>query len=356
MAIYSLQHSAVGRTTHEPGTAGAHIRYITRTSAKPSLICARMPHDRYAAERWINTQEDADRKNARVCDKFIIALPRELNALAKSKLVRSFAERLTKGRAPWYAAIHGSGKDRHNPHVHLVIRDRDIETGKRVIGMSEKGSTEIVRKLWSDVANDHLAMAGFTARISHETLEAQGIERKPQTHRGPETKSRAANDEVDMDVIARDAPESAPGAKPDPEAAKLHQIKQLCEAVAEYRHLVDALEAEKAAQTKAAELELIAITKQEQAAADQASLAAKRQDVVEAEATYAALSPSGRKLGLGFLGIGSAKRQQANQAAQALKIAQQAEAVVARAAQHSAGEVQEACHRRDTAWADVERR
>ena len=33
MAIYSLSHSSIGRTTHAAGTAGAHVMYITRQLA-----------------------------------------------------------------------------------------------------------------------------------------------------------------------------------------------------------------------------------------------------------------------------------------------------------------------------------
>lgn len=354
MAIYSLKHGKIGRSNDKPGTAGAHIRYITRASAKPSLICARMPHNRYAAERWINAEEQADRVNARVCDKLILALPRELNARQRATLTRSFAEKLTKGRAPWYAAIHSSGNDRHNPHAHLVIRDRDVETRKRVIGMSEMGSTQFVRKLWCDVANDHLAMAGLEERISHERLIVQKIKRYPQKPRGPKKKGKAANDEVDMNVVKRDTPELEAEAKADPEAAKRNQIKQLCEAVSEYRHLADALEAEKAAQVKAAELELIATTAQERAAEEQSALEARKLDLAEAQAAYDALHPKGRKAGFGFLGLGSAKRQQADKAAQQLNIAKQAETVAAVVAKRTAGEASNAIAQRDNAWREVE--
>ena len=38
MAIYHLTHRTVGRSTHAAGTAGAHIGYITRTSACRAVI------------------------------------------------------------------------------------------------------------------------------------------------------------------------------------------------------------------------------------------------------------------------------------------------------------------------------
>jgi hypothetical protein len=33
MAIYSCNLKSIGRTTHQAGTAGAHIRYISRSEA-----------------------------------------------------------------------------------------------------------------------------------------------------------------------------------------------------------------------------------------------------------------------------------------------------------------------------------
>ena len=139
VAIYSLHLRSIGKTTHAPRTAGAHIRYITRPEARADLLARRMPTERNAARRWLDREERQDRKNARVIDKITAALPRELDPLQRRMLVAVFAERVTRGRAAWFAAIHQSGADAHNPHAHIVIRDRDPETGKRVALLSEKG-------------------------------------------------------------------------------------------------------------------------------------------------------------------------------------------------------------------------
>jgi len=66
----------------------------------------------------------------------MLALPKELNDEQRIELVKDFAEHATEGRAPWLAAFHMKGKDARNPHCHLVLRDRDPETNKRVIGTS----------------------------------------------------------------------------------------------------------------------------------------------------------------------------------------------------------------------------
>lgn len=185
MAIYSLHHSAIGKTTQaQPYTASAHIRYITRPRALTRLDGERLPVDRTRATSWFRREEDTDRKNARVADKVMLALPKELDSRARVALVRAFAEAVTLGRAPWLAAFHERGKDAANPHCHLVIRDRDPKTGKRVIGMSEAGSTERLRQLWEEFANRALEKAGRSERVDRRTLRAQGLDRPPTIHEG----------------------------------------------------------------------------------------------------------------------------------------------------------------------------
>lgn len=196
MAIYSLNLKSIGKTTHAPGAAGAHIRYVGRDDAEPELLAEHMPLDPAAARTWLDHQEAADRKNARVIDKIRLALPRELTEVERAALVQEFATDLTQGRTPWYAAIHQTGKDAHNPHCHLVLRDRDIETGKRVVKLSDSArdraksgltgsAADMVRERWELHANRALERAGHEVRIDRRSLEAQGIDREPTIHIGP---------------------------------------------------------------------------------------------------------------------------------------------------------------------------
>ncbi len=186
MAIYSLHHQPIGKSTQaRPHTSAAHVRYITRPSAASRIEARRMPDKPGRAAAFMVDGENADRKNARVSDKLMLALPRELDAGQRAQLVRDFAEEVTQGRASWLAAFHDQGKDAHNPHAHLIIRDRDPATGKRVAGLSEKGSTDRLRALWEGHANRALEKAGRAERIDRRTLEAQGIERPATVHEGP---------------------------------------------------------------------------------------------------------------------------------------------------------------------------
>ena len=144
-----------------------------------------------------NAQEAADRKNARVCDKIRLALPRELSPAQRVEAVRGFMTDLTRDNAvPWYAAFHDTRADAHNPHVHIVVRDRSVETGKRVLNLSDskrdwaakgyqsESPSHHVRQKWEQHANDALKRAGHDVRIDRRSLEAQGIDRTPQIHEG----------------------------------------------------------------------------------------------------------------------------------------------------------------------------
>ncbi|MFB2553789.1 MobA/MobL family protein [Ensifer soli] len=185
MAIYSLSHSSIGKTTQaQPHTAAAHVDYITRERAASHLEARRMPAGKEGAMAFMTATEGALRKNGRVADKIMLALPRELTAEQRIALVAAFAESVTDGRASWFAAFHDKGKDQANPHCHLVIHDRDAGTGKRVFGMSEKGSTQRLRKLWEEHANTALARASRKERIDRRSLKAQGLERRPTIHVG----------------------------------------------------------------------------------------------------------------------------------------------------------------------------
>lgn len=189
MAIFSLNIRPIGKTTHKPNTAAAHIRYITRKKAVSKVMSGRMPDRPGPAQSWINREEIEDRKNARIADRIMVAFPKELHHEQRAELARDFAEKLTEGRASWMAAIHDKGKDVDNPHCHILVRDRDVETGKRVIMMSEKNSAHKVRDLWEKTANLHLERAGIEERIDRRSLKEQGIEREPQIHEGVKSKA-----------------------------------------------------------------------------------------------------------------------------------------------------------------------
>ena len=210
MAIFSLSIQSVGRSTHAEGTAGAHIAYISRGGACPSIGAAHMPANSNDASAWLIKEELADRKNARVVDKIMAALPRELTPEQRYKLVEDYVADMTGGRTAYYFAIHERGADADNPHAHIVIRDRDFETGQKIIGFSDskkqwkergrgqESATQWIRERWEHHANKALAAAGHSIRIDRRSLtvqrdealrqgdlrRAEELDRKAQIHIG----------------------------------------------------------------------------------------------------------------------------------------------------------------------------
>lgn len=89
-------------------------------------------------------------------------------------VVVAFTERLSRlhdgvvpRRFPWTAAVHALGRDAFAPHIHLGVIDEDIDeqaggahTGPRAIGLSELGTTELLRQAWADSLNDVFAGTG----------------------------------------------------------------------------------------------------------------------------------------------------------------------------------------------------
>ena len=134
----AFQHRSIGKRTHAHGTAGAHIRYVTRAGACTHFETENMPDIRRAAISYFDrlAERPGERINARICDKLIIALPLDLAVEERREVVRSFMRKLGRGRIPWCAAFHDGCNDLRNPHVHVVFRDRDIDNNQRVIGTS----------------------------------------------------------------------------------------------------------------------------------------------------------------------------------------------------------------------------
>lgn len=241
-----MNHSTVGKSTHASGTAGAHEEYVEDEEKCSILFGEHMPTMRGgSARRWLDEQEAKDRKNARVIDKFRLALPRELSHAQNVELVKSFMEELGGGTVPWIAGFHDMrGNDLNNPHCHLIVRDRHFETGKRSIGLSEKGSTERAREIWERCTNVALAQSGHDERVDRRSLKAQRAEmlemekrhreyqpeladqfaaraealnRKPQGHEGPKAREieRSGRHSHKLERIraARKGPESATDAR-----------------------------------------------------------------------------------------------------------------------------------------------
>ena len=188
---------------HQYRDAAENAAYNARAEVTYAIRSHVIPPGPKEAEAWFRAQEKNDRKNARMSDRFIGALPRELTPEQCIEAVEKFCRDITQGRIPWHFALHleleQKGDAKWNPHTHIIFRDRDIETGRRFLytsagakerpKLAEKGikawSTADFRQAWQDHMNAALERAGHDVRIDRRTLKEQGIDRKPQIHVGP---------------------------------------------------------------------------------------------------------------------------------------------------------------------------
>jgi hypothetical protein len=143
-----------------------------------------MPQQWQQAKRWLDQQERKGRKNARVADVVMVALPRELTLQQRADLVQDYLQTVTGNAVPWYVAIHQTGEDEQNPHAHIVIHDKSPIEARRVLKMSERGSTQRIRAQWSERASIALKKAGYDVSIDHRSYASRGIEQIPTRHRG----------------------------------------------------------------------------------------------------------------------------------------------------------------------------
>ena len=214
MAIYHCNVRVGSKASGK--SASAKSSYITRTEkyAKDSVEVSdswsgNMPQ--WAEESPTAYWKAADvyeRKNGVLFREVEIALPIELTKEQNKNLTLEFCESLTTEKSlPYMVAIHkGKGE---NPHAHILISERmndghdrtpdtwfrraankgkSPETGgakKADLGKGRKAWLSATRAKWSEIANNHLELAGHDERIDHRSYEELGIDKIPSVHLGP---------------------------------------------------------------------------------------------------------------------------------------------------------------------------
>ncbi|NET34462.1 MAG: MobA/MobL family protein [Cyanothece sp. SIO1E1] len=213
VAIYrfSMKHGSRAKGS----SSGAHARYILRQERYEYAADQLTHFESGNMPKWAQTHTDfwdaADRyesANARLYTEFEIALPRELTFDPQRTLVRNFVETHIGDRHPYTIAFHEveAMDGNKTPHVHVMFTTRtldSIERGKEQFfkranpkapeqGGAPKERSWIakdklieLRQSWEQHANLALKRAGQDATIDCRTLEAQGIDRKPEPKLSP---------------------------------------------------------------------------------------------------------------------------------------------------------------------------
>lgn len=147
-------------------------------------------------ERLWNAAEHAEiRRNARVAREYTLALPHELAHEQRLQLARGFAQELAdRYHNAVDLVLHAPRHDARNFHAHLLSTTREItpeglgpkttmelsDATRLTRGLSP-GVEELryVRERWAMRTNDALRDAHLEIRVSHLSLQAQGLDRDP---------------------------------------------------------------------------------------------------------------------------------------------------------------------------------
>ncbi|MDJ0719863.1 MAG: MobQ family relaxase, partial [Prochloraceae cyanobacterium] len=215
MAIYHFSAQIISRSGGKSATASAAYRarekiYDQRTKqtfdyrykgqADHCQILAPQNAKSWVEDRqllWNKVEAAERRKDSQLAREINVALPLELSRDEKIQLGLNFIQNqyVSQGMV---ADVAFHDLDSHNPHFHVMLTTRQLE-GEGFASTKEKAwrpdfayrkaKTNLLvqeRSAWQDYANAALEKAGKVERIDRRTLEAQGIERLPQIHLGPQ--------------------------------------------------------------------------------------------------------------------------------------------------------------------------
>lgn len=203
MAIYHYSVQIIGRSKGQSSIAAAAYRSgeklrdhqtgeekdftrKDRVDHKEILVPENSPA--WATDReelWNRVELAEKRKDAQLCREINVALPREILAPNQKHFVRKFVqENFVACGMVADIALHDLDGD--NPHAHIMLTTREIGPegfGKKVRAWNDKALLQSQRAAWAEHCNRHLERTG--QKIDHRSLEAQGIDRRPQIHLGP---------------------------------------------------------------------------------------------------------------------------------------------------------------------------
>lgn len=233
MAIYHLSVKIISRGSGRSAVAASAYRsgeklyndrdglthdYRRKSGVEHTEIMAPSHAPEWVYDRrslWNAVEKVESRANSRLAREVQVALPCELDKDSQLKLLREYvkASFVDKGMVADFA-IHDNGDG--NPHAHIMLTTRPFELdgswgdkARMEYTLDEQGNktytaagnarsvkvstTDWDRKetldnwrlAWAEHCNKALERVGSTERIDHRSLAAQGIDRIPTVHLGP---------------------------------------------------------------------------------------------------------------------------------------------------------------------------
>ena len=216
MAIYHFSAKVISRANGSSAVASAAYRSASRLhderldrhhdfSNKAGVVHSEVMLPDGAAEHlshrerlWNDVEGGEKRIDAQLAREIEFAIPRELDQAEGIRLAQEFvrAEFLDRGmiadlNVHWDIGADGMPK----PHAHVMLTMREVDGegfGRKVRDWNRTDLLEHWRGAWAEHANRRLAELDIDARVDHRSLEAQGIDLKPQHKIGPAASRMAA--------------------------------------------------------------------------------------------------------------------------------------------------------------------
>lgn len=178
---------------HDYGRKGGVIHSVVMTpEATPEWM-----HDR--AQLW-NTVETVERRgDAQLAREIQLSLPHELDQAQRKALLLDFVQEQFVDRGMIAdVAIHAPSDqgDQRNHHAHVMLTMRELTGdgfGKKARDWNSPDLLNEWREQWGVHQNRALERHGHNARVDHRSYEAQGIDREPTQHLGPNASDMERN-------------------------------------------------------------------------------------------------------------------------------------------------------------------
>ena len=154
------------------------------------LIPEHAPYEFHNLATLLSAIDTAEKRyDARTGRVIRLTLPndKEVSDEERIELARDFVKDvfISEGMCAVLAIHEGRNEDpeKSNPHAHVILTDRPVDKN----GFCSKKNREWnrvdflykCRKLWAEAQNKFFAEKGMEIRISHQSLEVQGIDREP---------------------------------------------------------------------------------------------------------------------------------------------------------------------------------
>lgn len=210
MADYRLSAQVIGRSSGRSATAAAAYRSATRIvddrtglvhdyTRKQGVLHSEIiapvnapdwMHDR--SQLWNAVEAAERRKDSQLAREIQLSLPHEFTTEQSANLLRSFCGEQFVDRGMiadicMHAPSSHEQADSRNFHAHVMLTTRELMGdgfGDKEREWNNKDVLEEWREQWANHQNRELKRLGFAFRVSHQTLEEQGIAREPQKHLG----------------------------------------------------------------------------------------------------------------------------------------------------------------------------